>query len=511
MLKTYKKTGQDYAAHAALMARISPNVAGWRGCAGIALVIDGEVRNPGLEKETTQAFVKNDDLAWVTAVDVPVPWMTGLTRPAHVMQIRKAALRYGAPVLDQATVTHEFDYWDGPAPDLADEFVAAANGINNAMTSTAFAFRYMWGKQGRLFAEYAGLPGVPTGEPPVILGERHYPASIVKDFGWVPRPWVEVDPRRAATAFQRLKELGYTDTFRTVATELFAVGMPVTSPVSGYFTGTSPVVVGGTRYTQFNFRETGGARHAVVTTARAKVTAAKGTAVFRGEKVGTDAPPVPTGYFDWSRDRQWGTLKRIYEPAALDLVLGNAFSAMFRQCEQAWLLPFEVIGADVSYSFGEGGLWWDVANIHSDAFDFSVPTPADAQVHIMPTMWMRQWDDFSSRLGAVATNLTPVSPNFAAHAIGRPVRKFPVVADGRTGDAPADVVPVAVVPGQPTGTLPPLGDEDRAAFVAAAKARAEWLSRGAQRHWPSMTTTLGVFTSHDDVVLPEQPAGELVR
>lgn len=468
---------RDHADHAALISRMDPNVAGWRGCAGVALVLGGDVANPAGEGMSTQAFLPTADLTWVTAVDVPVPWITGLSRPAHLMQVRKAALRHGAPVLDQPTVEAEFDYWDGPAPDLDPALVLAADGLNNAMTSTAFAFRSVWQPYAGLFAEYAALPGVPRGEPPVHLGGRLYPAGVVKDFSWVPRPWVEVDPKRAAIAFLRLKELGFTPTFRAVAADLFGAGMPVTAPVAGYFTGTSPLVADGVRYTQFNFREPNGARHAVVATVGAKVTSAKGLPVFRGTQVGSDAPPVPRAYYGWGRDRQWGELLRAYAPAALDLVLGNAFSAMFRLCGTAWLLPYEAVGADVSYSFGEGGLWWDVSPVCTDRYDGSVA--ADGRVHIMPTVRMRQWDDFRGHLGATAVDLSPVRPDFAAHALGRQVRKFPVTADGRTGDAQGEVVPVAVVPGRPAGRLPETDDE-RAMFAASAANRRQWAARRAR-------------------------------
>lgn len=481
----------DHAEHAMLLSRMNPNVAGWRGCAGVALVFYGDTVNPRGEGDSTQTFLPTDKLAWVTGVDVPVPWISGLGRPAHLMQVRHAALRYGAPVLDQATVAREFDYWDGPTPDLPAELVRAADGLNDAMTSTAFAYRSVWAPYASLFADYAGLAGVPRGEPPVLLGSRMYGATVVKDFGWVPRPWVEVDPKRAGTAFRRLKELGYTPTFRAVAADLFAAGMPVTAPVEGFFTGTSPLVVNGVQYTQFNFREKNGAKHAVVATAGATPTSVKGLPVFRGTQVGTDAPPVPPGYYGWSRDRQWGELTRAYAPAALDLVLGSAFSAMFRQCGSAWLLPYEVIGADVSYAFGEGGLWWDVSTVLTDEYDGSVPSPNDHLVHIMPTVRMRQWDDFRGHLGATAVNLTPVRPDFAAHALGRQTRKFPVTADGHSGDAQGEVVPVAVVPGQPAGRLPELNEEEQAMIRASAANRRQWAARRARANGDPIEVYLG--------------------
>lgn len=375
-----------HADHAAVLDSVHPLVVGWRGCVGVALILDGEAAAPAGEGTTGMAFVPNDRLTWVTGVDVPVPWISGQARPSHLMQVRRAALRYGAPILDQTTVTSEFDYWDGPTRRLRPDLVLAFNGINAAMTSTAFAYRKDWRpyRAGR-WAEFARTP---AGR--VILGGRDYEAAIVKDYGWIPHPWVDVDPRRAGTAFERLKKLGYTTTFREIAADLFVAGMLVVAPVEGYFTGTSPLVADGVKYTQFNFRDAGGGRHAVVATAKARVTSQKGLPVFRGTQVGADGPPVPPGFTDWSRDRQWGELTRAYTPGALELVLGNTFSAMFRRVGGRWLLPYEAIGADVSYSFSEGGLWWEVSGIAVN--DFSLA--GDGRIHIMPTVRMEAWDDF---------------------------------------------------------------------------------------------------------------------
>lgn len=483
-----------HAAHAALLRRLGRDLSGWRGCFGVALVIDGDVTTPGGEGLTPQAFVANEQLTWVTAVDVPVPWITDLHRPAHLVQVRRAALRYGAPTLDPPTVLREFDYWDGPAavPDLPPELVLAANGLNNAMTSTAFAYRFHWQAHVPAFREYAGLPAEPVGgfrprpapggpQPnpgvSVLLGDRQYPPEVVKNFSWVPRPWVEVDPRRAGAAFQKLRELGFTDAFRAVAGDMFAAGMPVVSPVKGYFTGTNPLVEGGVRYTQFNFREEHGARHAVVASGGAQVTSARGLPVFRGTQVGADGRPVPPEFYHWGRDRRWGHVRKAYRPEVLDLVLGSVFSSLFRQVGRAWAVPFAVLGRDVSYSFGEGGLWWDVSRVRSDELDFSLG--ADARVHVMPTIRPHgdQWDSFHDRLGATALDLTPVHPRFRGHALARQIRRFPRTADGRTGDAQGEVVPVAVVPGAPAGVLPELGSAAAADHVAAAPDREEWAIR----------------------------------
>lgn len=476
-----------HAAHAALISRVAPHIAGWRGCGGVALILDGEVVSPAGEGKTGQGFLPNAQLTWVTGLDIPVPWISGLARSAHLMQVRRAALRYGAPVLDRTTVLREFDYWDGPRPELelAPEVALAANGINAAMTSTAFAFREAWGvDHAPLFAAYSGLP---VGQHEVMLGDRRYAPAVVRDMGWVPLPWVEVDPRKAAVAFERLKALGYTLAFRALACELFAVGMPIVSPVEGFFTGTSPLVSGGVQYTQYNFREGNGAKHAVVATGRAKVTSAKGLPVFRGTQVGRDAPAVPAAYLHWSRERQWGELTRTYSKANLHLVLGNVFSALFRGVGKKWLLPYEAIGGDVSYAFGGGGLWWDVSpvcRVHKGVeYDFSFKE--DGRVHVMPTVWLGQWDDFTGYLGATAVDLHPQHPAFASHALNRQIRRFPATTDGRSGDAQGEVVPTAVVPGRPVGVLPEIDDDLRAAHLASAANRAEWASRRTRRGEPA--------------------------
>lgn len=461
---------RTYDDHAALLSRMDSNVAGWRGCAGVALIVKGDVVPPE-GQAGDQGFIRNDDLTWVTAVDIPVPWMTGLSRTAHMVQVRRPVLRYGAPLLCPSGVLKEFDYWDGPTrhPDLDPQVRLAADGLNNAMTSTAFAFRSAWGPHNALYRAWAGVDG----KPAVILGSKKYDPVVVKDFGWVPKPWVSVDPRKAATMFGRLKEGDFNDTFKAVVIDLFAAGMPVTSPVHGIFTGTSPLVVSGVRYTQFNFREANGARQAVVATGGATVSSQKGMRVFRGTQVGSDVPPVPRGFYSWPRARQWGAVVQAYRPEVFDLVLGNVFSAMFRQAGSVWLLPFAVLGQDVSYALGTGELWWDVSPIFGNDRDFTCAE--DPNVHIMPTMRMGQWDSFKDHLGHTAVDLTPVDSRFRSFALGRQIRrKFPMTADGYSGDAQGEIVPVAVVPGKPLEVLPQLGDDALAEYVAATETPAEW-------------------------------------
>lgn len=440
-------------AHANMLARLDPNVAGFRWCAGVALIIDGTVTPPNGEGDNGLGFVPNENLTWVTLVDVPIPWMQGMVRPSHMVAVRKAALRSGAPVLDQTGVEREFDYWSGPRPELelSPEIVLAADGINDAMTGTAFSYIGAWQRHADLYQEYAGDAGIK-------LGDRLYDPGVVKEYGWVPIPWVSVDPLKAETMYARLKDLEYTAAFKSVMVDLFVAGMPVVSPVAGYFTGTSPLMAGGTRYTQFNFREENGAKHAVVATAGATVSSFRGLKVFRGTQVGTDAPTFDRrAFYRMHPARRWTTLVNTYRPEVLDLVLGNAFSAMFRQVGDTWLMPFEILGRDVSYSLGTGKLWWDVAMVQRDDRDFSLG--ADPRVHVMPTMRMGAWDNFKDRLGAVAIDLTPTHKLFRAYALGRQIRRpHPRFSSGFTGHA-GEVIPVAVVPGHPVGKLPELPDD----------------------------------------------------
>ncbi len=470
MTKTEAAPVRTHHDHRALMERMDPNVAGWRGCAGVALILGGDVTSAPDQANGEQAFIKNGDLTWMTGLDVPVPWMKGLSRTAHLIQARTAVLRFGSPQLEPSGVLREFDYWDGPTPELGlpDEWALAADGLNNAMTSTAFAFRAAWGQHRGLYRQWAETQG-----DAVILGGRKYDPVVVKDFGWVPKPWIGVDPQKAAVMYARLKEADFNPIFKAVAADLFAAGMPVTSPVRGYFSGTSPLTANGMRYTQFNFREENGARHAVVATGVAQVSSAKGMRVYRGTQVGSDAPPLLRGFYALSRERQWAELVKAYRPEVLDLVLGNVFSSLFRQAGKAWLLPFAVVGQDVSYSLGTNELWWDVSPIHSDERDFSVP--ANPNIHIMPTMRMGQWDSFKDHLGHTVVDLTPTDQRFRAYALGRQIkRKFPRTTDGYSGDAQGEVVPVAVVPGRPLDVMPVMGDDVRAEEVAAASTTEDW-------------------------------------
>lgn len=443
---------RTYKRHAALMSKLDPNIAGWRGCTGIALLLDGEVQAPEGGR-TGLGFVRNDQLTWLTAIDIPVPWMTGLAHAAHMMQFRRAALRYGSPMLDQSSLIREFDYWDGPKSELElpVDWIAAADGVNNAMTSTAFVFRSVWKKHADVYEEYTGVKG----EPQVIIGDHNHNPVVVKDYRWVPRPWVGVDPRNAATLYKRLREGTYTDAFRRVVVDLFAAGMPISSPVDGYFTGVSPLDQNGMRYTQFNFRERNGAKHAVVATAAATVSSARGMPVARGTEVGKDGPPVGRAFYHMPLLKQWNEVVRAYAPEVLDLVLGNAFSALFKQIGKSWLLPYAVLGQDISYSFGTGELWWDVSTLCDRNFDLS----GQGRIFICPTMRMVSWDAFRDHLGMVALDLTPTDPRFRSYALGRQIRRpLSPTVDGRTGVAESEIVPVAFNPAEPAGRLPDLPD-----------------------------------------------------
>ncbi len=421
--------------HRELLLNVPAEVAGFRGCIGIGLLITGTTGDSWIEK-LNRIFLPDDTLRWVSLVDVPSDFIRlsgNRMREVHWASCTRTCNTFGMPHLisGEMGVTawdfRTFPFDEAPAelpgggkttvyreadvlsPSQEPQLFRCLNGIEWAMTSTAFHYRAPWRTRRAHFYRAASRDYDPA-ETLLLFGEREC-SRVDRPAVWMPRAYLGFPESIADSLYEKV-------IYRATGTEVtpnypyslrqsFVDDMPGGSPYQARYDGQ---VVDVKRATYHGLpvlcflleSKDGTQRDTVRFSQRARVHRPKWAEFKEGEVIAAETWNLPDHWSDRPLEKRWATY-------VADL-LGDRLCAFIRIWfeRQAFRLrpgflhmPSELVARAALSDADPSQLFFDVNR--------AMPYYQEAcDSFVFPTLTIRAWDHLLGVLpGDVAYDLMP--------------------------------------------------------------------------------------------------------
>lgn len=401
-----RETGKSYVRRAIVgaLTRV-PEDERWRGCAGVALV---PFSIESMICRGARLFVRNDELSWCIAVDVPNRNLRLAGNGVTTLSGRCVADEaYGIPRVRGALAVIGTDAY-GPVGDRVDA----------AMTSTALAFRKKWAP----FREAIYGEQFPDGSPtaPRLLYGPDIQCKAARPGTWMPDVYLgfemfgDTDALWAAvTGRHNGGEPYYSEALRASFCEDLLDGMVVRSPADGVLESVRHETYHGLPVVVFGIRTPEGFEVLVRANEGVGILPGQGKKEV-GDKLAIDdvlgyEDNIVTDRFRSSLPiRRWETVQKVH---------GDEHEARMRiWLERQIVRAFSMDGRAIGHLRGDlaecaaqqavvGSLIWDLNPTYAYYVDA-------VEAFIPPTLQLRTWDDFQHTLKGVTLDLTPACPEF---------------------------------------------------------------------------------------------------
>lgn len=432
----------DWKHHRQLTTVIPTDDAGYRGCIGLALLINSTNSDswsivPAGKGILPKTFVPDKTVAWASIVDVPIGYfrVDSVKRETHWSTVRPTTMKFGMPCLTNQNIAHAYDFRVIPHdtrsktpgskadplnitlnPSANMQLFRVFNKLEWAMTTTAFCFRRDWCGKRKAMCDALGVRSDPEQKVLAFGGGLYDGVADPKQ--WMPKAYVAFPEKLREIVYDRAtratgsptmlpvhgaglreafvdamgQKLAYRATFdgqvASVERSLY-MGIPVLSFILRGDRGERDVV----RF----FRETCVVRKAV----RTKFKAGD---VIAEESFDVD---LPTDWYFRTPQARWDRWTWLLVPRRLDAVMRLWFER-----QAVWLkpglvhYPAQISSLAALSSAVDADLFWEVG----DSLEF-FDDASDSLV--FPTLRIDTWHDMTGVLpGDVSYDLTPKDVRF---------------------------------------------------------------------------------------------------
>lgn len=438
--------------HRQLLRNMDPREAGYRGCIGLALIVnavnaDSWAEIPGGENDR-RVFVPDRTVSWASLVDVPIGYfgLAGRKRDVHWASVRPTTLRYGLPALARETETVQCDFRafpfdkarvktaEGrpvtvyPTPDALNpahhpQLFRAFNALEWAMTTNAFAFRNRWQPKREEVAKALGYEFDPAKKLLAFGGGVYDGAARPQQ--WMPQAYIAFPARLKGEVFDRATRApgphGAEPKYAYGLCEAFlaAVGQHLAyrAPFDGVVTSVDRGVYRGVPVLAFTLQGDRG-EHEVVRFFRDTCLVRKPSRVrFKaGEVVAEERfdATLPTNWYTrdtpWRADR-WDRWVPALLPRRLDAVMRLWFERTAVSLSPGLVhYPTQVASVAALGGAVDGELYWEVSN----CLDYYAD---DCDAIVFPPVPIHNWYDLVGWLpGDVSYDLHPTDHRFESYA-----------------------------------------------------------------------------------------------
>lgn len=435
-------------AHRELMLNVAREEAGYRGCIGLALIInavgaDSWAEIPGGENER-RVFIPDNTVSWASIVDIPVGYfgLDGRKRDVHWASVRPTTVKFGMPALaretetlqcdfrafpfDKAKVrTHEGDVVTvGPGPDALNtahypQLFRVFNALEWAMTTTAFAFRRNWQPKRDKVAKALGYEYDPE-KKLLAFGGGVYDGAA-RPYQWMPQAYIGFPHHLREHVFDRATRATgspqmlpvYSPGLREAFLNAMGQYLGYRAPFDGRVDRIDRAFYKGIPVLAFTLKGDRG-EHEVVRFFRETCQVRKPvrTRFKAGDVVAEERfdMALPEDWYERSPAMRWDKWLWSLMPHRLDPVMRLWFERCAVSLSPGLVhFPAQTASLAAFSSAVDGELFWEVSNCmeyYSDTCDALV----------FPTMQIRNWYDLSGWLpGDVAFDLNPYDHRFESY------------------------------------------------------------------------------------------------
>ena len=448
---------ESWKAHRQLLSHLKDSDAGYRGCFGIALLINSVNADSWLQLPRTESttdnpfvFVPDSTVSWATLVDVPLGYFRfndQYSREVHWATVRNTTTKFGMPTLARGSEDKmAFDFRafpfgkakvrspDGkawhvvtPGADSLNtehypQLFRVFNALEWAMTTTAFSFRSSWAHARPAMFQALGYEYEPD-KKLLAFGHGMYDGAA-RPNQWMPRAYLAFPENMRDRLFERSTrpagtlvpdaEPVYTEGIKEAFMDAMGVAFEFRAHFAGrvasmermYYHGVPVVSVllkgdQGERQVVRFFRDTAILRKRVRDTFKP------------GEVIGEEKldGAVPDDWFNIPYFKRWDRYAAgILHPRRLDAVMRLWFERQAVNLQPGYVhFPAQIASVAALGAAVDDRLFWEV----SDSLEYYRD---DADAIIFPTVQLRGWYDLAGCLpGDVAYDLNPADPRYESY------------------------------------------------------------------------------------------------
>lgn len=434
--------------HRNLTTVIDEDEAGYRGCLGLALLINAVNCDSWTQVPKGQGdpltFVPNNTVSWASLTDVPIGYFRigAKKREVHWGTVRPTSLRFGMPMLARGTETHQFDFrafpFDrakvsavggktlhvSPPPDTLNptdhpRLFRVFNALEWAMTTTAFAFRKNWQPQRDKLAEALGYSYDPR-QKLLAFGGGIY-GGVARPYQWMPKAYIAFpESIRDAVYDRSTRAIGspdmmpiYSEGLREAFVNDMGQYLAYRAPFAGRVANVDRVFYRGIPVLSFLLKGDRGERQ-VVRFFRDTCHVRKGlrTKFEAGDVIAEEQfdAALPDNWYALSPKARWDKWTWSLVPHRLDAVCRLWFERCGLSLKDGLVhFPAQIASLAALSSAVDGDLFWEVSN----CLEYYTE---DCDAVVFPTIQIRNWYDMTGALpGDVFYDVRPNDPRFETY------------------------------------------------------------------------------------------------
>jgi hypothetical protein len=418
----------DWRAHQGLTTIIHRDEAGYRGCLGLALIInsvgaDSYATSPTGPGGTELTFVPDRTVSWASMVDVPVGYFLNPAgkREVHWATVRPTTVRFGMPALAARTETHQSDF---RAPDHYDveyrtQLMRVFNALEWAMTTTAFAFRQSWRPKRNALAKALGYKFDPN-QPLLKFGGGLYD-GVARPHQWMPKAYIGFPEHLRDRVYDRATRLpgpqqatiAYSVGLREAFVNAMGQYLGYRAPFAGRVTSVRREVYCNIPVLTFTLDGDCG-EHEVVRFFRetCRVRKVERTRFAPGDVIAEEGfnAALPEDWYDRCPAARWDRWTWKLVPHRMDAVMRLWFDRCgVRLVDGLVHFPTQMASVAAVSTAVDDELFWEI----SDCMEYHAD---DCDAIVFPTVQIRNWYDMKGWLpGDVAYDLTPNDARFESY------------------------------------------------------------------------------------------------
>jgi hypothetical protein len=417
--------------HARLLATVPKSEAGFRGCLGLALVVDSTHSDSWVEVDR-RLFLPDWTLRWASLVDIPRIYfrLNEKPRPVQWASVRKTSLHFGRPVLRRSPA-RGWDLVPEPGSGALDsidprtdpQLFRVFNALNWAMTSTAYHFRERWQHRRDDFYRAAGLERPAGGGMALLFGEEPQ-GGLAPPEAWMPMAYVGFDEALAERLFDLATCVGmlnndassrcYPEAFQEAFLDALDADMlAYPAPFPGRVAQARPASHHGMPVLEVRLEGDEGQRAVARFSRQARLKVRAGQRVHQGEEVGRERLDLPQR---WKRAKNWTSLRwnmllprAVARVAPFDDYVRLWFERQILRVKPGFVhVPSGLVTLATVGASDEAELFWDVGHCRTYYRE-------DCEAFVFPTIRLRYWDALRAALpGCVYADFTPDDRRFTS-------------------------------------------------------------------------------------------------
>lgn len=426
----------SWEAHRDLTANIVHAEVGFRGCFGLAMMLDTIASAPPVDIHNgteDRIFVPDVAVRWASIVDIPhVNWRVlgqggknDKLREIHWTTVRKTSVRFGFPTLCGPSMVNMDmkKYPNGKRVSQDCTFLVdnprlfrIFNAIEWAMTTTAFAYRPAWQRHRGALAKAFGFSET-TKTNLLAFGGGLYD-TVQRPHLWMPKPYLAIRDTSLNDLYGRVtRVLGndlihYSDPLKDAFTRAMVDDLAYRSRYAGKVFKVDRFTRNGLSVCEVELRGNAGERDTLQFLSSCQIYKLVGQSFAAGEVIAKErfTSTLPPSWLEWHPQKCWNWSMDKLRPGMVDNLMRLWFYRQGIKIKpeithfSADLVSVAAISSSVAVE-----LFWDI----TEATNYFDPN-SDAM--IFPTVKIMKWSDLTGKLpGEITYDLTPISKQFVPY------------------------------------------------------------------------------------------------